>query len=344
MVPDQKTNQGEITITNLAINKATNFYLNGWKQDNKNKTNFTWTNRKNKCLKIDNWNIRGTKDKEIELEKEFVGANLDVLIITETQRKSQGTVDLEGGNRMWYSGVEMEIHALLSNMYNQKRFGKRSKRLGRYIRQSDVHNSGETYTFITAYGPDKNDSKEIMEGDFKGRVGVKNEESIDVLGKNSETQILPTKQLGRGKYIFFQHNQIHQITRWERSREESSIIDYVLEEARELKTVKDIRVKRSIQISRNHLLLTVTINKERKIKTKAGKEKFRSVIDIQKLKSKNYKRQYQERIREEIKAKKHELESENIEQLWQLFKKIFLKATEEVCGREVLSNTRKQTP
>lgn len=191
-----------------------------------------------------------------------------------------------------------------------------------------------------------------MAGDFNGRVGVKNEESIDVLGRFGEVD-----RNSNGKRIiefcllnnlvvgnsFFQHKQIHQITRWERSRKESSIIDYVLVEAGDLKTVKDIHVRRSAEIGSDHFLQVATINIGRKIITKAVKEKLRSVIDIQKLKLKNCKRRYQERIREGIEAKKHQLETDNVEIVWQLFKEICLKAAEEVCGRKVLSNIRKQT-
>ncbi|KAF2904252.1 hypothetical protein ILUMI_01917 [Ignelater luminosus] len=170
--------------------------------------------------------------------------------------------------------------------------------------------AGETYTFLAAYGPGENDSKESIEAFWDNM-----QEGLD---------------RKKGK-----------MTRWERSREESSIIDYVLVEAGELKTVKDIQVRRSAEISSDDLLLAATINRGRKIKTNAGKEKLRSVIDTQKLKSKNCKRRYQERIREEIEAEKHELELENIEQLRQLFKNICPKAAEDVCRRknEIMART-----
>ncbi|KAF2902829.1 hypothetical protein ILUMI_03356 [Ignelater luminosus] len=69
---------------------------------------------------------------------------------------------------------------------------------------------------------------------------------------------------------------------------------------------------------RRRCRILATINKGRKIKTKAGKEKLRSVIDPRKLKSKKYKRRYQETIREEI----------------------CLKAAKEVCGRKVSEKIR----
>ncbi|KAF2903283.1 hypothetical protein ILUMI_02894 [Ignelater luminosus] len=100
----------------------------------------------------------------------------------------------------------------------------------------------------------------------------------------------------------------------------------------------------TLRASESRKTKDATINKRRKIKIKVAKEELRSVINTQKLKSNDCKRRYQEKIREEIEEQKHELESENIEQLWQLFKKICLKAAEEVCRIKVLSNTRKQTP
>ncbi|KAF2892945.1 hypothetical protein ILUMI_13227 [Ignelater luminosus] len=96
---------------------------------------------KNRYLKIGNWNIRCTKDKEIELEKEFVGANLDVLSRVEIEKHAR-------------SGVPCIIKKDLAKEVND------CSNISNKLMFIALDIAGETYTFTAAYDPGENDSKE----------------------------------------------------------------------------------------------------------------------------------------------------------------------------------------
>jgi exonuclease III len=55
--------------------------------------------------KLATWNIRGLSGKENELVEECRKAKVDILGITETKKKGQGTTDARNGYYLIYSGV-----------------------------------------------------------------------------------------------------------------------------------------------------------------------------------------------------------------------------------------------
>ena len=71
--------------------------------------------------------------------------------------------------------------------------------------------------------------------------------------------ILPGKSSGNLENVtnmFFDHKNIHRYTREVASRQERSIIDYILVEQSKMHAVKDVRIKCGPEIgSDNHLLI-----------------------------------------------------------------------------------------
>ena len=62
-------------------------------------------------MKIGTWNIRSLQGKERELEEEFERAKLDILAINETKKKGKGSIKLENGNVLIFSGTEKKKRA-----------------------------------------------------------------------------------------------------------------------------------------------------------------------------------------------------------------------------------------
>ncbi|KAL3278767.1 hypothetical protein HHI36_016293 [Cryptolaemus montrouzieri] len=72
---------------------------------------------------IGTWNIRSLNGKETELNVEFTATGLDVLVIVETKKKSQGEMELEGGNLLLYSGVQKDERARRWKEYFMEHLG-----------------------------------------------------------------------------------------------------------------------------------------------------------------------------------------------------------------------------
>ncbi|CAG9823965.1 unnamed protein product [Phaedon cochleariae] len=62
-------------------------------------------NKKNIC-KLGTWNIRSLNGKEIELISEFEKAELEILVIPETKKKGNGTMEMENEHLLIWSGIE----------------------------------------------------------------------------------------------------------------------------------------------------------------------------------------------------------------------------------------------
>jgi exonuclease III len=72
--------------------------------------------------KLATWNIRGLSGKENELVEECRKAKVDILGITETKKKGQGTTDARNGYYLIYSGVPTNERAKagVSCLVNEK--------------------------------------------------------------------------------------------------------------------------------------------------------------------------------------------------------------------------------
>ena len=62
-------------------------------------------------LMLGNWNILTLTRKESELVEEAKRYDLDIVGVSSTKRRGSGTVDLDGGWKLFYSGADPSMSA-----------------------------------------------------------------------------------------------------------------------------------------------------------------------------------------------------------------------------------------
>ena len=62
-------------------------------------------------LLLGNWNILTLTGKELELVEEAKRYHLDIIRVSSTERRGSGTVDLDGGWKLFYSGADPSMFA-----------------------------------------------------------------------------------------------------------------------------------------------------------------------------------------------------------------------------------------
>ena len=62
-------------------------------------------------LLLGNWNILTLTGKELELVEEAKRYHLDIIRVSSTKRRGSGTVDLDGGWKLFYSGADPSMSA-----------------------------------------------------------------------------------------------------------------------------------------------------------------------------------------------------------------------------------------
>lgn len=294
---------------------------------------------------------------------------LDILVIPETKKKGKGELQLTDDHILIYSGVPDNKRAtdgigciinnkLAKHVSNWKGWSER-------ILSVELVLEKEKITIIAVYGPNENEKKEEKEkfweelsmitenskgkifvaGDFNARVGIRKNETERVIGKHGEKE---RNNNGR-KLIeysmmnnliitntFYKHKDIHKFTREVASRNERSIIDYILVEKNNRKCVKDIRVRREAEIYSDHYLLVGKIkirNKTQEIQTEVKTyTKKQETIKTYKLQDRETSRKYEEIIKNKLQKEKINPDCITIEQLWEEIKNTIINAAREACG------------
>ena len=237
--------------------------------------------------KIGTWNIHSLQGKEKELNEEFMRRKWDITGKTETKVKGRGTIELNEGNVLIYSGVDKVNKAIagVGCIIDKQIRAKLSKWQAWSERIMTVEfkvASKDWKTFIIVYAPNEDEKAEvknlfweeltlIMEvcrgkvfviGDFNGRVGRADDVYGEVVGKHGEDirnnngrRLLEFSQLNNLiiTNTFYSHKNIHKYTREVPSRNEKSIIDYILVQRDNRRAIKDVKVRRGAKIgSSNH--------------------------------------------------------------------------------------------
>ena len=60
---------------------------------------------------LGNWNILTLTGKELELVEEAKWYHLDIIGVSSTKRRGSGTVDLDGGWKLFYAGADPSMSA-----------------------------------------------------------------------------------------------------------------------------------------------------------------------------------------------------------------------------------------
>lgn len=340
-------------------------------------------NNKNayRIWKIGTWNIKSLTGKEHELIQEFEKEELDILGICETKKKGQGIQEMEGGHLLLYSGVTNEMRAkrgvgCIIRKDHVKNLTKWTFVSDRILKIDMKIGTQEITTIIIIYGPDENEraaSKDefwekltdvsenttgrlIILGDMNSRVGKRTGNvSHDVIGKYGEEH---TNNNGRRLIdfclqneliitnTFYQHKSIHMYTREMKSRNERSVIDYLLTKRTFRKEVMDVRVQRGAEIGSDHYLVKAklrirdrTHETPNQIQHKVSNE----VIKAYKLRDPLIAKDYKDTTEGKIANIKVEWRDWSLEKMWQAFREICLTSASETCGKMIINRNRKQT-
>jgi hypothetical protein len=345
----------------------------------KNKLKYNLNTEKNKTIwKMASWNVRGINGKEIELGEEIRDKNIEIVAITETKKKGKGSIILENGMLLIYSGVEetKRAQAGVACMIKKESINKIKNWIyhnERILRVDIDMDTEETKTnLIICYGPDedatKNEKNEfwdklqevindctekiVITGDMNSRVGKETEKWNNVIGPygedklNKNGKLLLEFCLDNNLVIMnthFQHKRIHKITREVKSRDEQSIIDYTIVQKTEKNWIRDVRVKRSYEIGSDHYLLETTFKSKRKeIKRNENiNRKHKEIIKIYKLREETTRIRYSEGLEKEM-DNEHEI-TETIEEEWGKFKNAMIKTAKSICGTTRNNNRGKRT-
>ena len=239
-----------------------------------------------------------------------------------------------------------------------------------------IEESENKITLIIAYGPnedDKADNKDnfwnmlvnitesskgkiFILGDLNGRVGKRDSTYKEVVGQyGEETRNSNGKRILEFCQIqdfivtntFFQHKEANRYTREVVSRNERSIIDYVLTQRENRKRIKDVKVNKEAEIYSDHYLVVAKMKAQNQTNTLTTAERYKPTpsgkVNIKTYKLRDTKIQdiYKDCVTREINT--HNIESKDLETAWITFKNTILKAAEQACGTTKINNSKKQT-
>ena len=332
--------------------------------------------------KVGTWNVRGINGKEEELDDEFGRVGLDILGVTETKKKSKGECILKGGHVLFYSGVDVKERAregvrcivAKDNLKYLQEWTAVTERILKLTMKLDKHET----VILVVYGPNEDESvtkkdsfwedltevteeakgRLIILGDLNGRVGKKDHETGDSIGHyGEEVRNHNGKRLLDFCIIndliitntFYEHKDIHRYTREVSSRDERSIIDYVIVNRNYRNEVTDTRVRRGPEIYSDHFLVLSKLRIKgivNKSSRKGSKAKVvKEVIKVYRLRNKEIAEIYREKTEKELAEARGINSKTDIENQWKAIRDVMIRVAKQTCGKIMVGGegTKKQT-
>ncbi|XP_030747932.1 craniofacial development protein 2-like [Sitophilus oryzae] len=219
---------------------------------------------KERKLRLATWNIQGWRTKREEVLEEFKNMNVDILVVTETKKKGNGTEEIGGalhiwsGNKTWEPVNERVIRVEIAI------YGRDVIIIGAYGPNDDSPVTEKEKFLDTIQNEIANIRKKelIIAGDLNGREGRKENDSAigrfgeEITNDNGE-RVIEICQLNDLKVTngFFRHKDIHRYTWTQETRELKSIIDYIIIRRRSTIKIRDVRVQRGAECGSDHRLL-----------------------------------------------------------------------------------------
>lgn len=305
---------------------------------------------------------------------------MNILALTETKKKGNGVLEFEGEHMFIYSGVSNENRAkggvgcLICKEFTK--YVRKWRSISNRILTVELEFTEKTrMTIIVTYGPNEDEKTDIKDkfweelnevvdeatgelyilGDLNARVGTKDDYTNQALGqfgeniRNNNGKRLLCFCIQNDLIIansFFRHKAIHTYTREMHSRNEKSIIDYVITHRSNRRSLSDVRVRRGPEINSDHYLVTAKLNSNisgsEKLRCYKARKNRKEVIKSYKLNIPEMAELFREKVETKVNAQRQSIDG-NVEDLWQLFKHMLLETSKEVCGTILLDNTRKQT-
>ena len=242
-------------------------------------------------LLLGNWNILTLTGKELELVEEAKRYHLDIIGVSSTKRRGSGTVDLDGGWKLFYYGADPSMSAqagvgiltsprLSDCVSDWIPLGSRVcmlklKVLDRSLCLLQVYAPNATSEYQT-FVDEVNDAllrvsateSTVLMGDFNARVGTDTDTWKGVIGKHGVTGLNEN-----GRYLlqlccsngfrimntFFQHREVHKYTWYRPSMDQKSLIDFCIVSSDLFSDVLDVRVKRGAELSTDHHLVVCSL-------------------------------------------------------------------------------------
>ena len=195
-------------------------------------------------LLLGKWNILTLSGKELELVGEAKRYHLDIIGVSSTKRRGSGTVDLDGGWKLFYSGADSSMSARAGvGIFTSPRLSDcvsdwiplgsrvcmlKLKVLDRSLCQLQVYAPNATSEYQT-FVDEVNDAllrvsateSTVLMGDFNAHVGTDTDTWKSVIGKHEVTGLnengsyLLQLCCSNGLHIMntcFQHREVHKYT------------------------------------------------------------------------------------------------------------------------------------
>ena len=338
----------------------------------------TRVRQRHQTMAIGNWNVFSITGKEQELVGEAKRYRLDIVGVSSTKRRGSGTVDLDGGWKLFYSGVDPDMTAqagvgiltsprLADCVIDWNPLGGRVCLLRLRLKE-------RTLALLMVYAPNAeaeyqpfldevdaalqrvaNMDSIILMGDFNAHVGTDSLTWKGVIGRNGDSDLNTNGRrlldlcCSNGLSImntFFQHRDVHKYTWYRGALGQRSLIDFFIVSADLFSHVLDVRVKRGAELSTDHHLAVCNLRLSENIATrKSGRPSQAYRIKWEALEDEKVRKIFAD----DITSRFNELpqETAGIETEWELFKTAVTASALSCCGRKrlgVATGSEKRTP
>ena len=236
---------------------------------------------------VGNWNVLTLTGKELELVEEAKKYRLDIVGVSSTKRRGSGTVNLDGGWKLFYSGADPSMSAQAGvGILTSPRLSDCVSDwipLGSRVCILKLNVQNRSLCLVQVYAPNAtseyqafvdevNDAllrvapteSTVLMGDFNAHIGNDNETWKSVIGRhgvaglNENGRYLLQLCCSNGLRImntFFQHRDAHKYTWYRPSLGQKSLIDFCIVSEDLFSDVLDVRAKRGAELSTDHHLV-----------------------------------------------------------------------------------------
>ena len=313
------------------------------------------------------WNILTHTGKELELVEEAKRYHLDIIRVSSTKRRRSGTVDWDGGWKLFYSGADPSMSAQAgAGILTSPRLSDCVSDwipLGSRVRMLKLKILDRLLCLLQVYAPNAtskyqafvdevNDAllpvsateSTVLVGDFNAHVGTDTDTWKGVIGKHGVTGLNENGRYllqlccSHGLHImntFFQHREVHKYTWYRSSMDQKSLIDFCIVSSDLLSDVLDVRVKRGAELSTdNHPVVCSLRLSKPWPNRRSNKSSVTYRIKWEALEDKEIRKQFAFSISSKFRQLPDV--SEDIERKWLLFRSAIISSAAESCGRKRL--------
>jgi exonuclease III len=344
---------------------------------NGTKDSLNWKRPKHSYMDIGIWNVRSLGSKEPELIEEATKYRLDIVGVSETKFKGNGSRDLDKGWKLFYSGLNdpfAHAHAGVGILISPRM----AEQVIEWIPISErlavlrIKIGSRNLALVQIYAP--NDEKEynpflekvaealetvpptdsaMLIGDFNAHVGNDDQTWRGVIGRNGSSDFNHNGRLlldfcaCNGLSImntYFEHRDVHKYTWYRETCGQKSLIDFAVVSADLKSRVIDVRVRRGAELSTDHHLVVCRLSTQNLAKNTKSKGRKVYRIKWERLKEEDTAKNFADNVNQQfsqIPSTELDVETE-----WSLFKTGIISAATKTCGLKCVANgpAKRSTP